>query len=476
MAKLINGELANVHKIGSSFKHNEGHSDSSVASKLFIICFVTFVASFDFGIFVFLSDNLSLTFFADFNDGISPQLKLVSLFALGFIARPIGALVLGRYADIKGRKPALHIGMALIFSTSIAAACLPTYAQAGVTASILVIIIRLLQGAAFANQVGLSWVYVAESLPTRKSGFFLSLICANFAIGAITSAIFVSLLNHLFSEDQIIAFAWRIPFVCSGLMGLIGWLLVRRLNETPLFLAEMAYPEWKPALTNFSHALGRFNSLLLTAFLSLIYASSMVMFLMQLPELLDRQVSIGNSTLHSIKIIGMISLAIGMLFYGWLADRLDLGRALMLGAIIMGINILVLYYYLSHGNGTYLLPIYVIVGLSNGFISLCPMVFLQLFPTRCRLTSINVTFNLITVFTGVILPFWLLYIIEVVSFAPAMYMMFIAVCAFFIGFYVYQTPHLHTYHHTANNLSREIKLAALDKSNKNSHSDPPFNY
>ena len=85
------------------------------------------------------------------------------------------------------------------------------------------------------------------------------------------------------------------------------------------------------------------------------------------------------------------------------------------------------------------------VGFSNGIISLCPMIFLQLFPTQKRLMCTNVIFNVITVFTGVILPFSLLYTTEIISFAPAMYLIFIGVCAFFMGFYVYQTPQLVKY-------------------------------
>ena len=105
----------------------ESHTENSVRSKLFIICFVTFVASFDFTIFVFLSDSLSITFFAESGDEFSQQLKLVSLVAIGFIARPFGALLLGRYADIKGRKPVLHIGLFLLFLTSIVASGLPSF-------------------------------------------------------------------------------------------------------------------------------------------------------------------------------------------------------------------------------------------------------------------------------------------------------------------------------------------------------------
>ncbi len=445
MLKTESQNSTALQKIGTLLNRIESHTENSVRRKLFIICFVTFVASFDFTIFVFLSDSLSITFFAESGDEFSQQLKLVSLVAIGFIARPFGALLFGRYADIKGRKPVLHIGLFLLFLTSIVAACLPTYSQVGVTASVLLVIVRLIQGAAFANQLGLGWVYVAESLPRSRLATCIGMVCGSSALGVIFCALMITYLNFVFSDAQLVAFAWRIPFVISGLMAFIGYLLVHKLSETTLFMKHKSDSIEPIELSSFTYDLKRFNAYFLTFFLTLIYSSSMILLLLLLPKFINSQVSIDEFTLRILSAFGMIGLALGMLFYGWLADKINLGRVLMVGSILLCLNAVLLYYYLSHGHGTYLVPIFTMVGFSNGIISLCPMIFLQLFPTQKRLMCTNVIFNVITVFTGVILPFSLLYITEIISFAPAMYLIFIGVCAFFMGFYVYQTPQLVKY-------------------------------
>lgn len=437
--------LSDSQNIRNSFKAIRLF-DNRVGIPLLIICFVTFVASFDFTIFVFLADSLTLTFFAPVNqDDFSQNLKLISLFAVGFIARPLGALLLGNYGDTKGRKPVLRIGLSMLFLTSLIAACLPSYAQVGGIASVLLVVVRLIQGAAFANQLGLGWVYVSESLPRKNLSTYIGMVCTSSALGVIFCGLLIACLKAWFSPEQLTSFAWRLPFLISGLMGLIGYILVRHLEETKLFLKQVKRTTRNLEFTGFNYDLNRINALFLTTFLTLIYSSSMVLLILLLPKLIDNQVSITESALTVLSISGLVGLALGMLFYGWLADKLDLGRVLMVGSVLLCLQAFILYYYLSQGNGHYLLPIYTFLGFSNGIISLCPMVFLQLFPTKTRLMSINFIFNVITVFTGVLLPFWLFYITEIISFAPAMYLIFMSICVFFIGFYVHQTPQLLQY-------------------------------
>lgn len=421
---------------------------------LLIICFVTFVACFDFTFFVFLSESLSLTFFEQSANEFSQQVKLAFLVAVGFIARPIGGLLMGRYGDIKGRKPALNTGLALLIATSLTLACLPTFAQVGVLASILLGCVRLIQGAAFANQLGLSWVYIVESLPRKKLSIYISIVSASFVFGGVACALLSAWLKYVFTPEQLIEYAWRLPFLLSALLSMVGYHFVRKLDESGMFTADKMTDDEVSELSNFSHSLNRFNAIFFTAFLSLVYASSMIMSLLLLPELINNEVSMNSSTLNIISVSGAAFMAIGMLFYGWLAHKLDVGRALMFGSIFLCIQTFILYYYLNSGSGMYLIPIYAMVGFSYGLVSLCPMIFLQLFPTRNRLTAINLIFNTMTVFTGVVLPFSVLYITELLSFAPALYMMFIGICAFFMGFYVYQTPQLLAYQ------------------NNNTHSDP----
>ena len=147
-----------------------GQSSSVSPKQLMIICFSNAVAYFDFLIYLFMADIISATFFPINDDPILAKLQALSLFIAGYLTRPIGAFLFGRYADVKGRRPALLISALLIAMTALITACLPTYAQVGIWAPILFFIARLFQGIAFGAHTPLGWVYIAEYVDKEMSG------------------------------------------------------------------------------------------------------------------------------------------------------------------------------------------------------------------------------------------------------------------------------------------------------------------
>lgn len=120
------------------------------------ICFSSAVAFFDFLIYLYIADFISLAFFPVNVDPTITRLQGLGLFAVGYLARPLGGIIFGRYGDIKGRKPILLISMSVTAATMVAMACLPTYAQWGLAAPSLFILLRLIQGMAFGVFVPLT--------------------------------------------------------------------------------------------------------------------------------------------------------------------------------------------------------------------------------------------------------------------------------------------------------------------------------
>ena len=123
------------------------------------ICFSSAVAFFDFLIYLYLANIIAATFLPANADSTVASMQGLGLFAIGYLARPFGGIIFGRFGDIKGRKPLLLISILVTAASLLAMACLPTHAQWGVVAPALFIALRLIQGMAFGVFVPLAWVF-----------------------------------------------------------------------------------------------------------------------------------------------------------------------------------------------------------------------------------------------------------------------------------------------------------------------------
>lgn len=168
-------------------------------------------------------------------DPTAQLLSTAAIFAVGFIMRPIGAWVMGRFADTRGRKAGLSLSVALMFSGSLLIAVAPTYAVAGLLGPATLLVARMLQGLSLGGEYGASATYLSEMAPKKNRGFWASFQYMTL-IGGQLCAIFVAVvLQGFLTEDQLTAWGWRIPFVIGALLALGVYILRRNLAETPSF-------------------------------------------------------------------------------------------------------------------------------------------------------------------------------------------------------------------------------------------------
>lgn len=186
---------------------------------------------------------LSLYFSASFfpkGDATAQLLNTSAVFAVGFFMRPIGAYVMGRYADRHGRKAGLAVSVALMCAGSLMIAFTPTYATIGLAAPILLLVARLLQGLSVGGEYGASATYLSEMATRRHRGFWSSFQYVTL-IGGMLSALAVTLLlQAVFTTAQMDNFGWRIAFVLGAALALGVYLLRRGLAETASFQALAA--------------------------------------------------------------------------------------------------------------------------------------------------------------------------------------------------------------------------------------------
>ena len=165
----------------------------------------------------------------------SPAAVLLSsfaVFAVGSLARPIGAIVLGRFIDRHGRRSGLLVSVTLMVTASLGIALLPAYASIGLLAPLLLVVLRLMQGFALGPELGGSATYLAESAPEGRRGLFASTYQSSVALGTLAVAGLISILHVFLDTAQMESFGWRIVFAVGGLVALGGLALRRTLPET----------------------------------------------------------------------------------------------------------------------------------------------------------------------------------------------------------------------------------------------------
>ncbi|WP_428682932.1 MFS transporter [Sphingopyxis sp.] len=168
-------------------------------------------------------------------DPTAQLLSTAAIFAVGFVMRPIGAWVMGRFADTRGRKAGLSLSVALMFSGSMLIAVAPTYAVAGLLGPVTLLVARMLQGLSLGGEYGASATYLSEMAPKDHRGFWASFQYMTL-IGGQLCAIFVAVILQAFlTEAELTAWGWRIPFVIGAFLALAVYLLRRNLAETPSF-------------------------------------------------------------------------------------------------------------------------------------------------------------------------------------------------------------------------------------------------
>jgi MHS family alpha-ketoglutarate permease-like MFS transporter len=189
----------------------------------------------------FAYSSTSLYFAAHFfpkGDATAQQLQTAAIFAAGFIARPVGAWLMGVYADRAGRRAALTLSVALMSLGSFAIAILPTFAQIGVLAQLGLLAARLVQGLSLGGEYGASATYMSEMAGARRRGFWSSFQYTTLIGGQVLALVVVVVLQHTLSKAALAAWGWRIPFAIGGVLAIVVFWIRTGLDETRAYLAE----------------------------------------------------------------------------------------------------------------------------------------------------------------------------------------------------------------------------------------------
>jgi MFS family permease len=203
---------------------------------------------YDFAVYGFLANIIAARFFAP-GDPVSALLSSFAVFGIGFLARPLGGVVIGRLADKRGRKPALTITIILMALGTLMIAVLPTYAYIGFWAPALLVVARLVQGFSAGGEWGTATGFLVEWAPHGRRGFYGSLQQCTALAGLLIGSGVSALASSLIPASQMDVWGWRVPFLLGALVGPIGFYVRRNVGETPAYAAqETSLPSSRDAI------------------------------------------------------------------------------------------------------------------------------------------------------------------------------------------------------------------------------------
>jgi MFS family permease len=315
-------------------------------------CFGTFLEWYDFLTFASLATYFSVLFFPPENPTAALLMSLAT-FGVGMVVRPLGSALFGSLADKFGRRPIFIATISLMGMTTFLVGVLPTYAQIGILAPLLLLVLRLLQGFAVGGEIGGVAVYLTEHAPQGRRGFYTSVLQLMGPLGILVSTLQIVLLQAFLSDADFHRWGWRVPFLFSALLLFISIKTRMSLEESPVFRQLQAEGTVSKAplreCLSDRRTLGRMALLFfcISAGGSLLFFSSQVyanVFLKSVVRL-DAQLA---STLVMTSTLLLFPLTI---LCGWLSDKIGRRPVLLAGLILGAITILPVFKGLQHyGN------------------------------------------------------------------------------------------------------------------------------
>lgn len=352
------------------------------------------------------------TLFFPADSGFAATLASLATFAIGFFARPVGGLLIGRYGDRMGRKKALLFTLYLMGTCTIAIGLLPTYAQVGVLAPVLLVVVRLLQGIAMGGEWGGSMVLVAESVPPGRRGFFAAIP----NLGGFVSQFFVAgammFVLSLPEEDQF-SYGWRVPFIASIVVLAAGLWMRRNLDETPVFTEAVADSS-DQSDTAAQQRRGPIGSLFIDHWrevllmLGLRFAEGLPYFLLTVFAISYAKSSGIDSAQMQTSILIMAAIAIPVTcFYGYLSDRIGRRPVFALGSAMVALTAFPFFLLLNTGSFWLITLGYILVlNFGHNLVgAVQPALFSEMFPAQNRYSAVAGARELAGIVTAGLTPF-----------------------------------------------------------------------
>jgi MHS family proline/betaine transporter-like MFS transporter len=360
---------------------------------------------FDFAVFGFFAASIARLFFPSQDETLS-LLFTWTAFGVTFLLRPLGAVVIGAFADRRGRKSALTLTIAMMTVGTALIAVAPTYATIGVLAPALIIVARLIQGFSAGGEFGSATAFLAEQNPAQR-GFYASWQFASQGLTTVLATGFGATLTGLLSADQMSSWGWRVPFIFGLLIGPVAYYIRSQLSETSEFSAtQTSSAPVREAVVE------RADRLFIA--LGLVVLSTVATYtVLFMPGYAARQLGLPPTAGYLAGLLVGTMQIVLIPYIGAMTDRIGRTPIALVSAVAMLLVIYPLFIWLTTVPTIQtLLIVQGIMGLLiAGYVAGIPALMSDLFPTRLRTTGLSISYSFAVAIFGGFAPFineWLI--------------------------------------------------------------------
>ena len=303
---------------------------------------------YDFYLYGSLAAIIGAKFFSQFPETTRNIFALLA-FAAGFLVRPFGALVFGRLGDLVGRKYTFLITILIMGSSTFIVGILPTSDSIGLSAAVILIALRMLQGLALGGEYGGAATYVAEHAPKNRRGFYTSWIQTTATLGLFLSLVVILLTRYMIGEAEFLAWGWRVPFLMSILLLAVSVWIRLQLSESPAFLKMKA--EGTHSKAPLSEAFGQWKNakVAILALIGLVAGQAVVWYSGQFYALffLTATLKVDGSTGNLLVAWSLLIGTGGFILFGWLSDRIGRKPIILGGCLIAAVTYFPVFKYMA---------------------------------------------------------------------------------------------------------------------------------
>lgn len=370
-------------------------SKPSLHKTLFATCIGNALEWFDIAVYGFFASYIAHAFFPVSDPAVSLLLTFSS-FGVSFLIRPLGAIVLGNYADRHGRKRALLLSINLMMLGGAIITFMPGYAHIGLLAPLLILVARLIQGFSAGGEFGSSTAFLVEHYPERKA-FIASWQFATQGASTLMASAFGLGLTQLLSESEMQAWGWRIPFAFGLLIGPLG-LYIRRHVHEPASFADRP-PEPAPLKRLF----GRQKQLMLLAIGLMVISTAVNYMLNYVPTWATKNLHLSGSAAFTATLLGGVILTLVTPLMGLWAERVGRAPLVWGSLILLMVTIWPAFRLLANHTTpvTLILLVCWMALLKSVYFSVVPSVMADLFPMGTRASGMAISYNVaVTLFGG----------------------------------------------------------------------------
>ncbi|KMY54000.1 MFS transporter [Bacillus sp. FJAT-27231] len=415
-----------LQQIENTIEHTKSQS-TQIKHAVFGAAIGNLIEWFDYASYGYLATIIAAVFFAPGNEKAA-LLGTFGVFAVSFLARPIGGLVWGHYGDRLGRKRVLVLTIIMMSLATFTIGLLPGYASIGFAAPCLLLICRIVQGFSASGEYAGASLFIAEYAPAERRGLLVSMVPASTAAGLLLGAFTAVLLEYGLTQDSLHSWGWRIPFLVSGPLGLIALYIRMKLEDTPVF-NEMDHEEThQPILSSVRQN----RQQILVAFgVICLNAVGFYIILSYMPTYLVNELGFNSITGISTTIVSLATYVILLPFAGMLADRIGRKPVLISACILFILFTYPIFLLLSQG-GIYAVAAQILLGaILAGNDGVLAAFLSEMFPSSVRYTCFGLSFNMGNAIFGGTAPFIATFLIMQTNntFAPAFYLIAAALIA-----------------------------------------------